>query len=162
MMNAILQPRSRLERVGFWLIVAAAGLLVLVLAGVVLGPVLRAFGLALVMAAFVGFVTALNSRTLAAEANRVLGRRIFPIVNVDDVAVIRLARANSLLTFAFTFVLTILPFGAIVSAFVIVAAFAIAVYGLPRLRALRRSRTTITAVPTGSYSAEPGAKDQAA
>ena len=136
MKNDMLKPRSKAEQIGFWVIVAAAGVLGLVLLGAVLGPALRALGVALVITAFVALLTGLNSQAMADRANALLGRKIFPIVKADEAAVRRLVRVNSALTFVFTFAFTILSqvFGAIFAALIIVGAVALALGVLPRLR----------------------------
>ena len=56
------------------------------LARFVFGPILHAVSTALVIAAFVGFITVLNSRLLSHRANGLMGRRVFPIFEADDVA----------------------------------------------------------------------------
>ena len=68
MKNNMLKPRSKAEQVGFWIIVAAAAVLGVVL----LGPcsaALQALGAALVMTAFVALITGLNSQAVADRAN---------------------------------------------------------------------------------------------
>src|SRR5215207_11117693 len=87
MKNNMLKPRSKAEQVGFWIIVAAAAVLGVVLLGAVLGPALQALGAALVMTAFVALITGLNSQAVADRANRRLGRNVFPIVKADEAAI---------------------------------------------------------------------------
>ena len=136
MKNDMLKPRSKGEQIGFWVIVAAAGLLGVVLLGTLLGPTLRALGAALVMTAFVALITGLNSQALADRANQVLGRNTFPIIKADEAAVRRLVQVNSTLTFGFSFVFAILSqmFGSIFSALIIAGLVALALGVLPRLR----------------------------
>jgi hypothetical protein len=141
-MKNVLQPRSKTERIGYWVIVAAAAVLLVVLAGVLFGPVLHALTTALVLAGFVGLLTALNTRQGAETANRLLNRRLFPIVKADDGQVRRLVQFTSIVTFVFAFVVTILPFGTIVNTLLLVGAIALATLVLPRLRASRRTLTT--------------------
>jgi hypothetical protein len=141
-MKNVLQPRSKTERIGYWVIVAAAAVLLVVLAGVLFGPVLHALTTALVLAGFVGLLTALNTRQGAETANRLLNRRLFPIVKADDGQVRRLVQFTSIVTFVFAFVVTILPFGTIVNTLLMVGAIALATLVLPRLRASRRTLTT--------------------
>ncbi len=141
-MKNVLQPRSKTERIGYWVIVAAAAVLLVVLAGVLFGPVLHALTTALVLAGFVGLLTALNTRQGAETANRLLNRRLFPIVQADDGQVRRLVQFTSIVTFVFAFVVTILPFGTLVNTLLMVGAIALATLVLPRLRASRRTLTT--------------------
>ena len=144
-MKNVLQPRSKTERIGFWVIVAAAALLLVVLAGAVFGPVLHALTTALVMAAFVGLLTALNTQQGSETANRLLGRRLFPIIKADDFQVRRLVQFTSVLTFFFAFVVTILPFGTILNALLVLGVVALVTVVLPRARAQRRTlRPTYT------------------
>ena len=142
----VLKPRSTGERIGYWIMVAAAGLLLIILLATVLGPTLKALGVALVMSGFVAFLTALNSRVLADRANAALHTRIFPIITADERAVGRLVRVNAGLTFAFAFVFTLLSgiFGTIFSALILAGLVALAVYGLPRLRRPASSVITTT------------------
>lgn len=136
MKTNMLRPRSKGEQIGFWIIVAAAGLLGVVLLATLLGPTLRALGAALVMTAFVALLTGLNSQALADRANQVLGRKIFPIIKADEAAVRRLVQVNGTLTFVFSFVFAILSqmFGSIFSAVIIAGLVALALAVLPRLR----------------------------
>lgn len=140
-MKNVLKPRSTTERIGFWVIVAAAALLLIVLAGLVFGPVLHAVTTALVMAAFVGLLTALNTQQGADTANRLLGRRLFPIIKADEFQARRLVRFTSVLTFFFAFVVTILPFGTILNALLVAGVVALVTVVLPRARASRRTLT---------------------
>jgi hypothetical protein len=141
-MKNVLQPRSKGERIGYWIMVAAAVVLLVVLAGVVFGPVLHALTTALVMAGFVGLLLSLNTRQGAETANRLLKRRLFPIVKADDMQVRRLVQMTSLFTFVFAFVVTILPFGTIVNTLLLVGAVAVVTLVLPRVRASRNTLTT--------------------
>src|SRR4028118_1753204 len=71
--------RFRLEGVGFWIIVAAAALVLLVLLGFVLRPVMGGLIAGTWMGAFVGMLTMLNLPRPSGWANAVLGRRVFPV-----------------------------------------------------------------------------------
>jgi hypothetical protein len=141
-MKNVLLPRSKGERIGYWIMVAAAAVLLIVLAGVLFGPVLHALTTALVLAAFVGLLTALNTRQGAETANRLLGRHLFPIIKAEDMQVRRLVQFTSLVTFFFTFVVTILPFGTIVNTLLVVGVIALATVVLPRVRAARSTLPT--------------------
>jgi hypothetical protein len=141
-MKNVLLPRSKGERIGYWIMVAAAAVLLIVLAGVLFGPVLHALTTALVLAGFVGLLTALNTRQGAETANRLLGRRLFPIIKAEDMQVRRLVQFTALATFFFTFVVTILPFGTIVNTLLVVGVVALGTVVLPRVRASRNSLPT--------------------
>lgn len=146
-MKNVLLPRSKGERIGYWIMVAAAAVLLVVLAGVIFGPVLRALTTALVMSAFVGLLTALNTRQGSETANRLLGRRLFPIIRADEFQVRRLVQINAVLTFFFTFLVTILPFGTILNTLMLVGVVAVVTLVLPRMRAARNTvPTTYTTV----------------
>lgn len=154
----LLKPRSKVEQIGFWIIVAAAGLLLVVLLATVLGPTLRALGFALVMTAFVALITGLNSRALADRANTALGARIFPVVRADEGAIRRLVQVNGALTFAFAFTFSLLSnvFGPILTALVIAGLIALAIWGLPRLR------RPVSRVITPSFTTERPPQDHVA
>jgi hypothetical protein len=158
MKNDMLKPRSKAEQIGFWVIVAAAGVLGIVLLGAVLGPALRALGAALVITAFVALLTGLNSPAVADRANALLGRNIFPIVKADEAAIRRLVRVNSALTFVFTFAFMILSqvFGSILAALIIAGVVALAFGVLPRLR------RPASRVITTTYSADRPPTDRVA
>ena len=95
--------RSRLERVGFWVIVAAAAALLLLLLGVILPPVLGGFITGAYMGLFVGGLTLLNLPRPSGWANTVLGRKVFPVLNAVDNDVWRLAGVNAGMAFLFAF-----------------------------------------------------------
>ena len=145
-MKNMMKPRSQAERLGFWVVVAAAGVALLVLAAVVLPVVFHAAASALVLAAFVAFLSALNSRALAEGANRLVGRRLFPLVQADERAIRRMVQMNALLTFGFAFVYNLLPFGPIISALLMVGAVAGAVMFLRRARTERQATTPLYTV----------------
>lgn len=94
---------SRLERLGFWVLVVAAFLVVLVLLGVVLAPVIGAIVAAFFIASFVGALTLMNLQQPSAWANSLLGRQLFPVIRAPQAEVLRLAGVNAALTFAFAF-----------------------------------------------------------
>jgi hypothetical protein len=95
--------RSRLERIGFWVIVAAAAALLLLLLGVILPPVLGGFITGAYMSLFVGGLTLLNLPRPSGWANTVLGRKVFPVLNAVDNDVWRLAGVNAGMAFVFAF-----------------------------------------------------------
>ncbi len=104
-----LKPRTRLERVGFWLIVVAALVLVLALAGFILPPVVGGIITGGYLAAFVGMLTLMNLRRPSGWANAVLGRRVFPVLSsAPDGEVWRLAGVNAALVFFFAFIYHVL------------------------------------------------------
>jgi hypothetical protein len=99
-----IKPRTRIERIGFWVIVVAALALILVLAGVILPPIVGGLITAVYVSAFVGFLTLLNLSKPSGWANSVLGRRVFPVLkSAPDTEVWRLAQVNAALTFVFAF-----------------------------------------------------------
>ncbi len=95
--------RSRLERIGFWVIVAAAAALLLLLLGVILPPVFGGFITGAYMGLFVGMLTLMNLPRPSGWANTVLGRRVFPVLNAVDNDVWRLAGINAGMAFVFAF-----------------------------------------------------------
>jgi hypothetical protein len=104
-----LKPRSRLERVGFWLIVLAAVAVVLVLAGFILPPIVGGLITAGYMGFFVAVLTLMNLRRPSGWANAVFGRRVFPVLtNTPDSEVWRLAGVNATLVGVFSFVYQVL------------------------------------------------------
>ena len=104
-----LKPRTKMERIGFWIVVLAALVLVLVLSGVILPPLVGGIITAGYMAFFVGALTLLNLKQPAGWANAVLGRRVFPVMsNTNDNEVWRLAGVNAGLVFFFSFVYQVL------------------------------------------------------
>jgi len=159
MMKNSWRPRAGAERIGFWLIVSAAVLLLALLAINLVGPVFHALGVALVLAAFVGLLTAANSHFVAAHANRMIGRPLFPLVAMDELAVWRLARLNTLGTFIAAFVVTLLPFWLVALVFIAGGVLAALVFGLPRMRTLRAMRQPPI---TPTYTSERPRHDQAA
>jgi hypothetical protein len=104
-----LKPRTKMERIGFWLIVVAAIAVVIVLSGVILPPIVGGLITAAYMAFFVSMLTLLNLRQPAGWANAVLGRRVFPVIaSATDDQVWRLAGVNAALIFAFSFIYQVL------------------------------------------------------
>lgn len=102
--------RFKLERVGFWVIVAAAALLLLVALGFILKPVVGGIITGAWLAAFVGMLTLLNLPRPSRWGNTVLGRRVFPVVNADDRELWRMAGVNAGLTFVFGFAYEVVGF----------------------------------------------------
>ena len=102
-------PRTRMERIGFWLLVVAAIAVLFLLAGWLLPPVVGALVTGVYMGAFVGFLTLLNLRRPSGWANSVLGRRVFPVLRAaGDDEIWRLAGVNAALTFVFAFAFRVL------------------------------------------------------
>jgi len=104
-----LRPRTKMERIGFWLIVLAALVLVLVLSGIILPPIVGGIITAGYMAFFVGALTLLNLKQPSGWANAVMGRRVFPVLsNSNDNEIWRLAGVNAALVFFFSFIYQVL------------------------------------------------------
>jgi hypothetical protein len=104
-----LKPRTKMERIGFWLIVVAAIAVVIVLSGVILPPIVGGVISAAYLSFFVAMLTLLNLKRPAGYANAVLGRRVFPVISsATDDEVYRLAGVNAALLFAFAFVYQVL------------------------------------------------------
>jgi cytochrome b subunit of formate dehydrogenase len=122
-----LRPRSRMERIGFWLIVLAALVVVLVLSGIILPPVVGGIITASYMAFFVGSLTLLNLRRPSGWANSVMGRRVFPVLtNTSDSEVWRLAGVNAALVFFFSFIYHVLAstfVGGFLAGLIVIIAF---------------------------------------
>lgn len=97
-----------LERAGFWVIVMAALLVLLLLTGFVLRPVIGGVITGAYMGFFVGGLTLMNLRRSSGWANTILGRRVFPVVAAQDADLWRLAGVNAGLTFAFSTAFSIL------------------------------------------------------
>lgn len=102
--------RFKLERVGFWVIAAAATLLLLVALGFILKPVVGGIITGAWLAAFVGMLTMLNLPRPSQWANTVLGRRVFPVLNANDKELWRMAGVNGGLTFVFGFAFEVVAF----------------------------------------------------
>lgn len=122
-----LKPRSRIERVGFWLIVLAALVVVIVLSGIILPPIVGGLITAGYMAFFVGVLSLLNLRRPSGWANAVLGRRVFPVLSsTSDSEVWRLAGVNAALVFVFSFVYHVLAstfIGGFLAGLIVIIAF---------------------------------------
>lgn len=97
-----------LERAGFWVIVMAALVVLLVLMGFVLKPVVGGVITGGYLGFFVGGLTLMNLRRPSGWANSILGRRVFPVINAADGDLWRLAGVNASLTFVFATAFTIL------------------------------------------------------
>jgi hypothetical protein len=97
-------PRTRMERIGFWLLVVAAIAVLFVLAGWLLPPLVGGIVNGVFMGTFVGFLTLLNLQRPSGWANSVLGRRVFPVLQAaSDDEIWRLSGVNAALTFVFAF-----------------------------------------------------------
>lgn len=102
-------PRTRMERIGFWLLVVAALAVLFLLAGWLLPPLVGAIVTGVYMSTFVGFLTLLNLQRPSGWANSVLGRRMFPVLRAaGDDEIWRLAGVNAALTFVFSFAFHVL------------------------------------------------------
>ncbi len=97
-----------MERAGFWVIVMAALVVLLLLMGFVLKPVIGGVITGAYLGFFVGGLTLMNLRRPSGWANTILGRRIFPVVETQDADLWRLAGVNAGLTFVFATAFTIL------------------------------------------------------
>jgi hypothetical protein len=100
--------RSRLERVGFWLIVAAAAVVLLLLLKVTIPVLVGAAITGGYLGGFAGLLTLMNLSRASNWGNTVLGRKIFPVITAPDAQVRRLASVNAGLTFAFAFIYSVL------------------------------------------------------
>lgn len=95
--------RSRLEKLGFWVVVVAALLVLLVLVGFILPPIVGGLVAGFYTSLFVGALTLMNLARPSGWANSILGRRVFPVLRADDAEVWKLAGVNAALVFVFTF-----------------------------------------------------------
>lgn len=102
--------RFKLERIGFWVIAAAAALILLVVLGFILKPVVGGIITGAWLAGFVGMLTLLNLPRPSRWGNTVLGRRVFPVVNADERELWRMASVNAGLTFVFGFAYEVVGF----------------------------------------------------
>ncbi len=121
--------RSRLEKVGYWIIVVAAMALLLVLLGVFLPPLISGVFTAFFAGLFVSLLILMNIPRPAGWGNTLLGRKVFPVLRAPDSDIWRLAGVNGFLVFVFTFVFQLIasfvgPFfgGVIVFASMVAAA----------------------------------------
>jgi hypothetical protein len=116
-----------MERIGFWLVVLAALVVVLVLSGIILPPVVGGIITAGYMAFFVGALTLLNLRRPSGWANSVMGRRVFPVLsNSSDNEIWRLAGVNAALVFFFSFIYHVLAstfVGGFLAGLIVIVAF---------------------------------------
>lgn len=99
--------RSKIERIGFWLIVVAAVVVLFVALGILLPPIVNGLVVSAFTAAFVGLLTMLNLPRPADWGNKVLGRKMFPVVRTADTDLWRLTWVNMVLTFVFVFFYTL-------------------------------------------------------
>jgi len=95
--------RSRMEKIGFWVIVVAAIALLLVLMGVLLPPIFGGIATGLYTALFVGSLSLMNLSRPSGWANSLLGRRVFPVLKASEGEILRLSGVNAALTFVFAF-----------------------------------------------------------
>lgn len=83
--------RSRMEKIGFWVIVVAAIALLLVLMGVLLPPIFGGIATGIYTALFVGSLTLMNMSRPSGWANNLLGRRVFPVLRASEGEILRLS-----------------------------------------------------------------------
>lgn len=103
--------RSRLERVGFWIIVAAAAVVLLLLLNVAIPVIWNAAVSGFFLGTFAGLLTLMNLSRASNWGNIVLGRKIFPVVAAPDQQVWRLAGVNAAFMFVFAFIFSVLGGG---------------------------------------------------
>lgn len=101
-------PRSRLERIGFWIIVAAAVAVLLLLLGVLLPPIMGGLVTGFYTGLFAATLTLLNTQRASGWANAVLGRQVFPVLRAPHGDIWRLALVNGGLMFTFAFLFHVL------------------------------------------------------
>ncbi|HET9493567.1 MAG TPA: hypothetical protein VFR15_05000 [Chloroflexia bacterium] len=102
-------PRTRMERIGFWLLVVAAIAVLFLLAGWLLPPLVGGIVNGVFMGTFVAFLTLLNLNRPSGWANSVMGRKVFPVLrSASDDEIWRLAGVNGALTFVFAFAYQVL------------------------------------------------------
>ena len=99
--------RSRLQRAGYWVVVVAALALLLVLLGVFVPKLVGGIITGFYVAAFVGLLSLMNLSRFSNVGNRLLGRKVFPAIRGTDSEILRLAGVNTVLTFLFSFVFTV-------------------------------------------------------
>jgi hypothetical protein len=99
---------SRLERIGYWIMVAAALALLLVLLKLFVGPFVSAAIIGFDIGLFVGLLTLMNLPRPSRWGNALLGRKVFPVLTAPDRDIWRLAWVNTTLVFGFTFMFTLL------------------------------------------------------
>lgn len=95
--------RSRMEKIGFWVVVVASIALLLVLMGVLLPPIFGGIATGIYTALFVGSLTLMNLSRPSGWANSLLGRRVFPVIRASEGEILRLSGVNASLTFVFAF-----------------------------------------------------------
>lgn len=95
--------RSRMEKIGFWVVVVASIALLLVLMGVLLPPIFGGIATGIYTALFVGSLTLMNLSRPSGWANSLLGRRVFPVIRASEGEILRLSGVNAGLTFVFAF-----------------------------------------------------------
>ena len=100
--------RSRMERIGFWVIVAAAAVVLLLLLKFSIPPLVGGLISGAYVGGFAGLLTLLNLSTASNWGNVVLGRKVFPVIQADDTQIRRLAWVNGGLMFAFVFIYSII------------------------------------------------------
>jgi|GEM_PF-4248373 len=116
--------RSRLERIGFWIIVAAAVALLLLLLGVLLPPIMGGLITGFYTGLFAATLTLLNTQRASGWANAVLGRQVFPVLRAPHGDIWRLAGVNGGLMFTFAFLFYVLAqfIGAFLAGFLVFGA----------------------------------------
>ncbi|HUP26939.1 MAG TPA: hypothetical protein VM409_00775 [Chloroflexia bacterium] len=95
--------RSRMERIGFWVVVAAGFALLILLMGVLLPPIFGGIATGVYMGLFVAALTAMNMRRPSGWANKLMGRRVFPVLRASETELIKLALVNGAMTGVFAF-----------------------------------------------------------
>jgi hypothetical protein len=100
---AVVTPRSRVERVGFWVIVAAAAVILLAALGWLFPVAMGGLITGLWFGLFAGMLTVLNLPRPAGMGNALLGRRVFPVLRANDTEIWRLTVVNAVLAFLFGF-----------------------------------------------------------
>lgn len=122
------RERSRLEKVGFWIVVAAAFGLLLLLLGVFLPRFVGGLITGADIGLFVGLLTLMNLPRPSGWGNALFGRQVFPVLKAPGNDIWRLAATNAVMVFVFTFLFEvvasfigaffggILVFGALIAA----------------------------------------------
>jgi len=128
--------RSRLEKVGFWIVVAAAVVVLLLLLKVTIPVVAGAAITGAYVGGFAGLLTLMNLSKISSYGNIVLGRKIFPVITAPDSEVQRLAWVNAGFTFAFAFVYSVLAsfIGGFLSGLIVFAGLVVAAIFYNRVR----------------------------
>ena len=100
---------GRMEQLGFLVILLAAVVILLLFAGRIIGPVMGGLITGFYTSMFVALLTLANLRRPSGWANSLLGRQVFPVLNVgSDGQIWKLALVNGMLMFVFTFAFHVL------------------------------------------------------